>query len=396
MAAVIDWRLGAAAPTGLSEEQSAYRDAARDFARAQLAPHAAQWDAHSTFPREAIAEAGELGFCGLYVDEAAGGSGLSRLDAAIVFEELAAADPSTAAFISIHNMATWMFAAHAGEAVRAQWSADLAGGRKLASYCLTEPGAGSDAASLRTRAVRDGGDYVIDGAKAFISGAGCTDLLVVMARTGGDGARGISAFAVPADAAGIVYGRKEEKMGWNSQPTRGIAFEGVRVPASHRLGQEGDGFKIAMKGLDGGRLNIASCSLGAAQGALDAARRYMGERRQFGKKLAEFQALQFKLADMATQLVAARQMVHTAARKVDAGTADATVWCAMAKRFATDAGFSICNEALQIHGGYGYIREYPIERLLRDCRVHQILEGTNEIMRVIIARHLLNSEEELR
>jgi alkylation response protein AidB-like acyl-CoA dehydrogenase len=396
MAAVMDWRLSAAAPTGLSEEQSAYRDAARDFARAELAPHAAQWDAHSTFPREAIAHAGELGFCGLYVDEAAGGSGLSRLDAAIVFEELAAADPSTAAFISIHNMATWMFAAHAGEAVRAQWSADLASGRKLASYCLTEPGAGSDAASLRTRAVRDGGDYVIDGTKAFISGAGSTDLLVVMARTGGDGARGISAFAVPADAAGIVYGRKEEKMGWNSQPTRGIAFEAVRVPASHRLGQEGDGFKIAMKGLDGGRLNIASCSLGAAQGALDAARRYMGERRQFGKKLAEFQALQFKLADMATQLVAARQMVHTAARKVDAATSDATVWCAMAKRFATDAGFSICNEALQIHGGYGYIREYPIERLLRDCRVHQILEGTNEIMRVIIARHLLNSEEELR
>ncbi|ROU09478.1 acyl-CoA dehydrogenase family protein [Lysobacter enzymogenes] len=392
----MDWQVRPAAPTGLSEEQAAYREAARDFARAQLAPHAAQWDAHSVFPREAIAEAGELGFCGLYVDEAAGGSGLTRLDAAIVFEELAAADPSTAAFISIHNMATWMFAAHAAPALRARWGAELASGRKLASYCLTEPGAGSDAASLRTRARRDGGDYVIDGAKAFISGAGSTDLLVVMARTGGDGASGISAFAVPADAAGLVYGRKEEKMGWNSQPTRGISFEGVRVPADHLLGAEGDGFKIAMKGLDGGRLNIASCSLGAAQGALDAARRYMGERRQFGKKLAEFQALQFKLADMATQLVAARQMVHTAARKVDAGAGDATVWCAMAKRFATDAGFSICNEALQIHGGYGYIREYPIERLMRDCRVHQILEGTNEIMRVIIARHLLNSEEELR
>ncbi|SDY80832.1 Acyl-CoA dehydrogenase, middle domain [Lysobacter sp. yr284] len=396
MAAVMDWQVHPAAPTGLSEEQAAYREAARDFARAQLAPYAAQWDARSEFPREAIAQAGELGFCGLYVDEAAGGSGLARLDAAIVFEELAAADPSTAAFISIHNMATWMFAAHAAPALRARWGAELASGRRLASYCLTEPGAGSDAASLRTRARRDGGDYVIDGAKAFISGAGSTDLLVVMARTGGDGARGISAFAVPADAAGIVYGRKEEKMGWNSQPTRGIVFDGVRVPADHLLGAEGDGFKIAMKGLDGGRLNIASCSLGAAQGALDAARRYMGERRQFGKKLAEFQALQFKLADMATQLVAARQMVHTAARKVDAGCADATVWCAMAKRFATDAGFSICNEALQIHGGYGYIREYPIERLMRDCRVHQILEGTNEIMRVIIARHLLNSEEELR
>ncbi|MGO1072902.1 acyl-CoA dehydrogenase family protein [Lysobacter sp. CA199] len=392
----MDWQVAAALPTGLSEEQAAFREAARDFALAQLAPHAAHWDATSEFPREAIAHAGELGFCGLYVDEGAGGSGMTRLDAAIVFEELAAVDPSTAAFISIHNMATWMLTAHAGEAVRAQWGAALASGRRLASYCLTEPGAGSDAASLRTRAVRDGDHYVINGAKAFISGAGSTDMLVVMARTGVEGARGISAFAVPADSDGIAYGRKEEKMGWNSQPTRGIAFQDVRVPAQNLLGREGDGFKIAMKGLDGGRLNIASCSLGAAQGALDAARRYMGERRQFGKKLAEFQALQFKLADMATQLVASRQMVHTAARKVDSGSSDATVWCAMAKRFATDAGFAICNEALQIHGGYGYMREYPIERLLRDCRVHQILEGTNEIMRVIIARHLLNTDEELR
>ena len=396
MAAVMDWQAHPAEPTGLSEEQAAYREAARDFALAQLAPHAAHWDAHSVFPREAIAQAGELGFCGLYVDEASGGSGLTRLDAAIVFEELAAVDPSTAAFISIHNMATWMLTAHANEAVRGEWGGALASGQRLASYCLTEPGAGSDAASLKTRALRDGDHYVLNGAKAFISGAGSTDMLVVMARTGGDGARGISAFAVPADSAGIAYGRKEEKMGWNSQPTRGVTFVDVRVPARNLLGREGDGFKIAMKGLDGGRLNIASCSLGAAQGALDAARRYMGERRQFGRKLAEFQALQFKLADMATQLVAARQMVHTAARKVDARGHDATVWCAMAKRFATDAGFAICNESLQIHGGYGYIREYPIERLLRDCRVHQILEGTNEIMRVIIARHLLNTDEELR
>jgi alkylation response protein AidB-like acyl-CoA dehydrogenase len=396
MAAVMNWQATAAAPTGLSEEQAAYRDAARDFALAQLGPHAAHWDAQCVFPREAIALAGELGFCGLYVDEAAGGSGLTRLDAAIVFEELAAIDPSTAAFISIHNMATWMLTAHANDAVRSEWGASLASGQRLASYCLTEPGAGSDAASLKTRAVRDGDHYVLNGAKAFISGAGSTDVLVVMARTGGEGARGISAFAVAADSAGITYGRKEEKMGWNSQPTRGISFVDVRVPAHNLLGREGDGFKIAMKGLDGGRLNIASCSLGAAQGALDAARRYMGERRQFGKKLSEFQALQFKLADMATQLIASRQMVHTAARKVDAGSHDATVWCAMAKRFATDAGFAICNEALQIHGGYGYIREYPIERLLRDCRVHQILEGTNEIMRVIIARHLLNTDEELR
>lgn len=383
-------------PPDLTDEQHAFREAARDFAQAELAPFAARWDAESEFPREAIRKAGELGFCGLYTDELAGGSGLTRLDAAIVFEELAAVDPSTAAFISIHNMATWMLTTFATPAVRDTWGPALASAERLASYCLTEPGAGSDAASLRTRAEKDGDDYVLHGSKAFISGAGATDMLVVMARTGEEGARGISAFAVPAHSHGIGYGRNEEKMGWHSQPTRSVTFDGVRIPASHRLGNEGDGFKIAMKGLDGGRLNIAACSLGAAQGALDAARRYMGERRQFGKKLADFQALQFKLADMATELVAARQMVHTAARKLDAGSHDATIWCAMAKRFATDAGFAICNDALQIHGGYGYIREYPIERLLRDCRVHQILEGTNEIMRVIVARHLLNTEEELR
>jgi alkylation response protein AidB-like acyl-CoA dehydrogenase len=381
---------------GYSEEQHAYRQAAHDFAAAELAPHAARWDAECEFPREAIRHAGTLGFCGLYSDIDCGGTGLTRLDAAIVFEELAAIDPSTAAFISIHNMATWMLTAHARPALREVWGPSLGSGEKLASYCLTEPGAGSDAASLRTRAERDGDHYVLNGAKAFISGAGATDVLVVMARTGSEGARGITAFAVPADASGIGFGRKEEKLGWNSQPTRSVSFEDVRIPADHRLGEEGEGFRIAMKGLDGGRINIAACSLGAAQGALDAARRYMGERRQFGRKLGEFQALQFKLADMATQLVAARQMVHTAARKLDAGSSDATVWCAMAKRFATDAGFAICNEALQIHGGYGYIREYPIERLLRDSRVHQILEGTNEIMRVIVARHLLNTDEELR
>ena len=392
----MDMHATAASPSGLSEEQLAFREAARSFALAELAPHAARWDAEAEFPREAIAKAGELGFCGLYTDEAVGGSGLTRLDATVVFEELAAIDPSTAAFISIHNMATWMLTAHAQPAVREHWGPLLGSGVKLASYCLTEPGAGSDAASLKTRATAIDGGWLLNGSKAFISGAGVTDALVVMARTGGEGARGISAFAVPADLPGILYGRKEDKLGWNSQPTRGITFEDVRVPADHLLGNEGDGFRIAMKGLDGGRLNIGACSLGAAQGALDAARRYMGERQQFGKKLAEFQALQFKLADMATQLVAARQMVHTAARKLDAHTSDATVWCAMAKRFATDAGFAICNEALQIHGGYGYIREYPIERLLRDSRVHQILEGTNEIMRVIIARHLLTTEEELR
>jgi alkylation response protein AidB-like acyl-CoA dehydrogenase len=395
MAAVMDIPV-IPVPPGLTDDQLAFREAARDFAQGELAPHAARWDAGVIFPREAIAAAGELGFCGLYVDTIAGGSGLTRHDAAIVFEELAAADPSTAAFISIHNMATWMLTAHARPALRDAWGPPLASGEKLASYCLTEPGAGSDAASLRTRAVRDGDDYVIDGTKAFISGAGETDMLVVMARTGGEGARGISAFAVPADTPGVVYGRKEEKLGWNSQPTRGIAFDRVRVPATHLLGNENEGFRIAMKGLDGGRINIAACSVGAAQGALDAARRYLGQRRQFGRQLGEFQALRFKLADMATQLVAARQMVHTAAQKLDARASDATVWCAMAKRFATDAGFAICNDALQLHGGYGYTREYPIERLLRDCRVHQILEGTNEIMRVIVARHLLDTEEELR
>lgn len=381
---------------GLNEEQQAYRAAARDFALRELAPNAARWDAEGIFPREAIGRAAELGFCGLYAAEDVGGLALPRLDAALVFEELAAVDPSTAAFISIHNMVTWMLTGHAGAELRAHWGPRLTSGQALGSYCLTEPGSGSDAASLKTRAVREGDEYVLDGSKAFISGAGATDVLVVMARTGGEGARGISALVVPADAPGISYGRKEEKMGWNSQPTRAISFEGVRVPVGNRLGAEGEGFKLAMKALDGGRINIAACSLGAAQGALDAARRYLGERRQFGRPLADFQALQFRLADMATHLVAARQMVHTAARKLDADAADKTVWCAMAKRFATDVGFQVCDEALQLHGGYGYIREYPIERLLRDARVHRILEGTNEVMRLIVARHLLSSEEELR
>jgi len=382
--------------TELDEAQQAYREAARDFAQAELAPHAARWDAEGIFPREAIAKAGELGFCGLYMDPEVGGSGLSRLDAAVVIEELANVDPSTAAYVSIHNMASWMVAKWGQESLRAEWGADLSSGIKLASYCLTEPGAGSDAASLKTSAVRDGDHYVLNGSKAFISGAGATELLVVMARTGGAGAGGISAIAVPADLPGISYGRKEEKMGWNSQSTRPITFENVRVPAANMLGQEGEGFKIAMKGLDGGRINIGTCSVGAAQGALDAARRYMDERRQFNRRLAEFQALQFKLADMATHLVAARQMVRLAACKLDAGAADAATYCAMAKRFATDMGFQICLDAQQIHGGYGYLRDYPLERLVRDTRVHQILEGTNEIMRVIIARQLLEKGADIR
>ncbi len=374
----------------LSEEQRAFAQTARDFAQAEFAPHAARWDAEAIFPREAIARAGELGFCGLYAPECIGGLALPRLDATLVFEELAAVDPSTTAFITIHNMATWMLGTWGTDAVRERWGADLTSGARLASYCLTEPGAGSDAASLKTRAERQGHEYVINGAKAFISGAGATDVLVLMARTGGGGAGGVSAFAVPADAPGISYGKKERKMGWNSQPTRTISFDDVRVPADHLLGAEGEGFRIAMKGLDGGRINIATCSVGAAQGALDAARRYLHERRQFGRPLADFQALQFRLADMATELVAARQMVRLAASKLDAGHADATTFCAMAKRFATDAGFNVCNEALQLHGGYGYLGEFPLERLVRDTRVHQILEGTNEIMRVIVARRLLD------
>ena len=376
----------------LSEEQRAFAQTARDFAEAEFAPHAAHWDEAGIFPKEAIAKAGELGFCGLYAPEAAGGLALPRLDATLVFEEMAAVDPSTTAFISIHNMATWMLGTWATPAVRDHWGPLLCSGQTLASYRPTEPGAGSDAASLKTRAERVGFEYVINGGKAFISGAGSTDVLVLMARTGGPGAGGVSAFVVPADAPGISYGKKEHKMGWNSQPTRTISFDNVRIPTDNLLGAEGEGFKIAMKGLDGGRINIATCSVGAAQGALAQAQRYMQERQQFGKPIASFQALQFKLADMATELVAARQMVRLAASKLDAGAPDATTYCAMAKRFATDVGFTVCNEALQLHGGYGYIREYPLERLLRDARVHQILEGTNEIMRVIISRRMLDGD----
>ena len=378
----------------LTEEQRAFAQTAHDFALAELAPHAAEWDAEGIFPKEAIAKAGELGFCGLYAPEAAGGLALPRLDATLVFEEMAAVDPSTTAFITIHNMATWMLGTWAQPEVRDHWGPLLTSGQRLASYCLTEPGAGSDAASLKTRAELVGNEYIINGSKAFISGAGSTDVLVLMARTGdaNSGASGISAFAVPADAPGISYGKKEEKMGWNSQPTRQISFDNVRISANHLLGREGEGFKIAMKGLDGGRINIATCSVGAAQGALKQAQQYMQDRKQFGKPIASFQALQFKLADMATELVAARQMVRLAASKLDAGAPDASTYCAMAKRFATDAGFTVVNEALQLHGGYGYIREYPLERLLRDARVHQILEGTNEIMRVIIGRRMLDGD----
>jgi hypothetical protein len=382
----------------LSEDQIAFQQTARAFAAGEMAPHAAEWDSECVFPVDVIRRAGQLGFCGMYTPEEAGGMGLSRLDAAIVFEELAAACPSTTAYMTIHNMTSWMLATWASPAVKEEWCHPMAGGEKLGSYCLTEPGAGSDAGALRTRAVRDGGYYSITGSKAFISGAGATDLLIVMARTGEPGPRGISAFAVPSDTPGISFGRKEVKMGWNSQPTRVVTFNDVRVPADHLLGEEGEGFRMAMRGLDGGRINIATCSVGAAQAALDAARQYMTERRQFGTRLSDFQHLQFELADMQTELVSARQIIRLAASKLDNKAPNASVYCAMAKRLATDIGFKVCNQALQIHGGNGYIREYPLERYLRDTRVHQILEGTNEIMRVIVARHLLEQSgaEEIR
>jgi alkylation response protein AidB-like acyl-CoA dehydrogenase len=375
----------------LSEEQLAFQEAARDFATGELAPHAAQWDEKKIFPKETLAAAGALGFCGMYSPEENGGLGLSRLDSAIILEELASGCTSTAAFVSIHNMATWMLCNWGTATIKDEWAQDLTSGQKLSSYCLTEAGAGSDAGNLRTTAKRKGSDYVLNGSKMFISGAGATDMLVVMARTGSseDGAKGISAFAVPAETAGIHYGKNETKMGWNSQPTRAITFEDTRIPEHCLLGEEGGGFKIAMKGLDGGRINIAACSLGAAQATIDHAQQYMRERHQFGKPLAAFQALQFKLADMVTELVAARQMVRLAAFKLDSNDPEKTTYCAMAKRFATDVGFKVCDEAMQLHGGYGYIREYPIERFFRDARVHQILEGTNEIMRVITARRLL-------
>lgn len=374
----------------LNDDQRQFVELANQFSREELAPFAAQWDKAHHFPREVIEKGGELGFCGLYSPEAEGGLGLSRLDAVLIFEELAKGCTSTTAMLTIHNMATWMVTSFGSEALRLQWSESLTSGVKLASYCLTEAGAGSDAASLTTKAVRDGDEYVISGAKMFISGAGVTDLLVVMCRTGEAGPKGISAIAIPANAKGVSYGKPEDKMGWNAQPTAQIAFDEVRVPVNHLLGEEGQGFSFAMKGLDGGRLNIATCSVGTAQAALERATTYMHEREQFGKPLAAFQALQFKLADMATELVAARNMVRLAAFKLDEGDVQATTYCAMAKRFATDVGFQVCDSALQIHGGYGYIREYPLERYMRDVRVHQILEGTNEIMRLIIARRLLD------
>ncbi len=373
----------------LSQERAAIRAMALDFAATELAPHAVAWDREKHFPVDTLRRAGALGMGAIYVREDAGGTGLGRLDAALIFEALSTGCPTVAAYVSIHNMVAWMIDAFGDEAQRTHWLPGLVTMERLASYCLTEPGAGSDAAALTTRAVRDGGDYVLTGQKQFISGAGASDLYLVMARTGGEGPKGVSTFLVPADAPGLSFGANEHKMGWNAQPTRAVILDGVRVPAADRLGAEGQGFAIAMAGLDGGRLNIAACSLGGAQAALDKAVAYLGERKAFGKRLAEFQALQFRVADMATELEVARTFLWRAAAALDAKAADATTLCAMAKRFVTDTGFAVANEALQLHGGYGYLADYGIEKIVRDLRVHQILEGTNEIMRLIVARSLL-------
>jgi alkylation response protein AidB-like acyl-CoA dehydrogenase len=373
----------------LSEEQQAFRDAARGFARDAMMPHAKEWDERSIFPVELLRAAAALGFGGIYVKEDVGGSALTRLDAAIIFEELAQGCTSTAAYISIHNMAAWMIDSYGNDEVRKRLLPKLCSMEHFASYCLTEPGAGSDAASLRTSAKRDGDHYVLNGEKAFISGGGAADVYVCMVRTGEAGPRGISCIAVEKGTPGLSFGAQEQKLGWKSQPTSAVIFENCRVPAANLIGAEGQGFRIAMAGLDGGRLNIGACSLGGAQFCLDRTIEYMRERKQFGTRLADFQALQFRVADFATELEAARLLLWAAAQKVGDKAPNATRMAAMAKRRATDVGFDVVNGCLQLHGGYGYLRDHPIERVLRDVRVHQILEGTNEIMRVIIAREML-------
>ncbi|MBF6298666.1 acyl-CoA dehydrogenase family protein [Nocardia amamiensis] len=375
----------------LNDDEKAIRDTARGFADEFLAPNALEWDEQKHFPVDVLRKAGPLGLGGIYVREDVGGSGLRRLDAVRIFEQLATGCPAIAAYISIHNMATWMIDRYGDEEQRNRWLPRLTTMELLASYALTEPGVGSDAAALATKAVRDGDDYIFNGAKQFISGAGATDVYVVMARTGDAGARGISAFIVPADTPGVSFGANEKKMGWNAQPTRQVIFSDARIPAANRLGAEGDGFRIAMNGLNGGRLNIAACSVGGAQAALDKTVPYLAERHAFGKPLLKNQALQFELADMRTQLEAARTLLWRAAAALDADAPDKVELCAMAKRFATDAGFDVANKALQLHGGYGYLAEYGVEKIVRDLRVHQILEGTNEIMRVVVARSVVGA-----
>lgn len=374
----------------LTEDQRAIQETARRFAVDRMLPGAARWDEDKHFPVEELREAAGLGFGGIYVQEDVGGSGLSRLDAALIFEELAASCTSTAAYISIHNMAAWMIDRFGGDEQRRKFLPNLCRMQTFASYCLTEPNAGSDAAALQTKAADAGDHYILNGTKAFISGGGRSDIYVCMVRTGEPGARGVTCLVVENGTPGLSFGAQERKLGWNSQPTAMVIFEDCKVPKANRIGGEGEGFRIAMAGLDGGRINIGACSLGAAKACLTATREYVATRKQFGNAIANFQATQFKLADMATDLTAARLMIRQAASMLDAKMPDATMHCAMAKRFATDAGFAICNEALQLHGGYGYLKDYPIERYLRDARVHQILEGTNEIMRVIISRALLS------
>jgi len=375
----------------LSEEQRAFQATARTFARDEMMPNARGWDEAEIFPTNALRQAAALGFGGIYVKEDVGGSALSRLDAALIFEELAQGCTSTAAYISIHNMAAWMIDAFGGAEARKKFLPKLCAMDHFASYCLTEPDAGSDAANLSTRARREGDHYVLDGSKAFISGGGVSDIYVVMVRTGESGPRGISCIVVEKGTPGLSFGAREKKLGWKTQPTAMGNFENCRVPISNRIGAEGQGFKIAMAGLDGGRLNIGACSIGGAQFCLDRTVEYMKERRQFGSRLADFQALQFRVADFATELDAARLLLHRAAVAVGAGEPAATRLAAQAKRLATDTGFEVVNGCLQLHGGYGYLRDYPIERVLRDVRVHQILEGTNEIMRVIVSRAMLGN-----
>lgn len=375
----------------LTEDERAINETARDFADEFLAPNAVEWDQTKHFPVDVLRKAAALGMGGIYIGEDVGGSGLTRLDSVRIFEQLATGDPSIAAYVSIHNMVTWMIDTYGNDEQRHRWVPGLCSMDQLGSYCLTEPGAGSDAGALSTKAVRDGDDYVLNGVKQFISGAGVSDVYVVMARTGEAGPKGISAIVVPKDTPGLSFGANEKKMGWNAQPTRQVVFEDVRVPAANLLASEGDGFKIAMNGLNGGRLNIAACSIGGAQSALDKAIAYLLERKAFGARLLDAQALQFRLADMKTELEAARTMLWRAADALQENAPDKVELCAMAKRFATDTGFQVANDALQLLGGYGYLAEYGVEKIVRDLRVHQILEGTNEIMRVVVARSIVGA-----
>ena len=375
----------------LTEEQQAIQETALNFAKEKIAPHAAEWDEKSHFPVDVIRETAALGMAAIYVPAEVGGSGLSRLDGALIMEALAYGCPAISAYISIHNMVAWMVGKYASPEQVQAWMPKLASMEWLASYCLTEPGAGSDAAALKTSARREGDHYVLNGTKQFISGAGDTDFYFLFARTSGEGAGGVSAFAIMKDTPGLSFGANEKKMGWNAQPTRQVILDNCRVPVANRVGEEGHGFKFAMSGLDGGRINIGACSLGAAWSAVEKAKAYMFERQAFGRPIADFQALQFKLADMATELEAARLMIYRAGDALDRGDPQASMYSAMGKRMATDLGFKVVNDALQLHGGYGYLKDYGMEKLVRDLRVHQILEGTNEIMRVVISRKLLGT-----